>query len=109
MLSRENRLKKREDFNNISKKGNIIAGKLIFLKFLKNKLDFSRFGLIVSLKISKKAVIRNKIKRQLRSIIKENFSNIKSGLDIIVITKPEIVNKNYQEIKNDFENLLKNL
>lgn len=109
MLPQVNRLRKTKDFDNVFKKGKLIAGKLIFLKIKKNKLDISRFGFIVSLKISKKAVIRNKIKRHLREIIKENLSNIKSGLDIIITVKPEIVNKNYQDIKNDFENLLKDL
>lgn len=109
MLPKHNRLKNKKDFDNVFKKGKKIAGKLIFLKALKNKLDFSRFGFIVSLKISKKAVVRNKIKRRLRAVIKENILNIKIGLDIIIIAKPEILDKEYKEIKNDLENLLQNL
>lgn len=97
-------LKKKKDFNK-AYKGKTIAGKLIFLKAQKNNLDVSRFGFVVSSKISKKAVIRNKIKRRLREIVKD----FKKGFDIIIIVKPEIINKTYQEIKNDFENVIKNI
>lgn len=109
MLKKENRLKHTKDIENVFKNGKTIAGKLIFLKIFKNDLDISRFAFIVSTKISKKAVIRNKIKRQLREIVRTNLSNIKSGLDIVVVTKPNIIDKNYQEIKNDSENLLQNI
>ena len=96
---------KKKDFKQ-AHKGKTIAGKLIFLKVQKNNLDVSRFGFVVSLKISKKAVIRNKIKRSLREVVKD--FKIK-GFDIIIMVKPEIVDKTYQEIKKDFENIIKNI
>ena len=105
MLPKENRLKKREDFNNVFKKGKTTAGKLIFLKALKNNLNISRFGFVISVKISKKAVTRNKIKRQLREIIKRNLPNIKTGIDIVIISRPEIIAKKYQETKEEVEGL----
>ena len=107
MITRENYLRSKKDFNNVFKKGKTIAGKLVFLKITKNNLDINRFAFIISSKISKKAVIRNKIRRRLREIIRNDFNNIKTGFDIIIIVKPEIVGKNYQEIKNDLENFLK--
>ena len=106
MSIRQNRFKK-ADFNNLFKKGKTIGRELIFLRFRKNNLKQSRFCWVVSLKISKKATTRNKIKRQLREIVKANLKNIKSGFDIAIIAKPEIINKNYQEIKNVLENLIK--
>jgi ribonuclease P protein component len=106
MFKKKNRLKKTKDFDNVFKKGKTIAGKLVFLKIIKNKTDISRVGFIVSLKISKRATIRNKLKRQLRAIIKANFSDFKPGFDIITIAKPEIVNNKYQDIKEEIGNLL---
>lgn len=109
MLKKENRLRHTKDIENVWKNGKTIAGKLVFLKIIKNKKNISRFGFIVSSKISKKAVIRNKIKRQLREIIRHNLDKIKTGIDVTIIAKQEIINKEYQEIKNDFENLLQNI
>lgn len=97
----------KKEFGIVFKKGKTKAGKLVFLKILKNNLNNNRFGIIVGKKISKKAVVRNKIKRRLREIIRQ--ANVKLGFDIVIITKPEIINKNYQEIKNELENLFKTL
>jgi len=105
MLKKENRLKKKKDFDSVYKKGKTIAGKLIFLKILKNNLDINRFGFVVSKKISKKAVIRNKTKRKLREIIKKEI--IKKGFNIIINTNPEILNKDYNEIRLEIRNLFK--
>lgn len=96
---------KKKDFDNVFKKGKSKAGKLVFLKILKNNLEANRFGIIVSTKISKKAVNRNKIKRRIREIIRQ--ADIETGFDIVVVAKPEIINKNYQEIKEEIEELLK--
>lgn len=87
----------------------MLAGELVFLKFKKNKLKNTRFYWVVNLKISKKATVRNKIKRQLKEIVRKNLPHIRGGFDVIVIAKPEIVNKKYQEIKKDIEKLLKKL
>jgi len=105
MLPENNRLKKRNDFNEILKKGKAITGKFVFLKYLKNNLNVNRFGFVVSLRISKRAVIRNRIRRQLREATRRNLSNIKHGFDVLIIAKPEIINKKYQEIRNELEYL----
>lgn len=69
----------------------------------------SRFGFIVGSNISKKAVSRNLIKRRLRTVIEKNLPIIKKGFDIIVITRPQIIEKNYQEIEQDILGALKQL
>jgi ribonuclease P protein component len=98
---------KKKEFEAVFRKGKTKAGKLVFLKILKNNQDDNRFGVVVSKKISKKAVNRNKIKRRLREIIRQ--AHIKPGLNIIIIAKPEIIDKNYQDIKNELEDLFKSL
>ncbi len=39
---------KKKEFENVFKKGKTKAGKLVFLKILKNNLDDNRFGVVVS-------------------------------------------------------------
>ena len=73
----------------------------------KNDLNFSRFAAVVSLKVSKKAVVRNKIKRRLRKIFTENLENLKGTFDIAITAKPAIFEKSYLEIKTATEELLK--
>ena len=62
---------------------------------------------IVGLKISKKAVQRNKIRRQLEEIIRLKFNQIKNGFDIVILTEPKIIEKKYKEIEEILISLLK--
>jgi len=57
---------------------------------------------IVSKKISKKAVVRNKIKRRVRSIAKELLK--KGGYAVVV--KNDISNNNFQDLKDEFKKLI---
>jgi len=109
MLSSQNRLKKTGNINQISKKGNLVAGNFIFLKFTKNNLDINRFAFAVGLKISKKAVLRNKIKRRLRESIKENLLKLKTGSDFLIVARPRIIKEGYRAIKKELEALFKKI
>lgn len=100
-------LKKNQEINIVSRHGKNITGGFIFLKFLNNHHTLNRFAFVVSLKISKKAVERNKIKRRMREIIQEEISQIKPGFDFLIIAKPGIINKNYKEIQDEIRSLFK--
>ena len=101
MLSRQNRLKKKKDFERVFKQGKGFKEGFLFLKTTKNNLPASRFGFIVSKKISNKAIIRNKVKRRLRAIIRKFLPQIKKGIDIVLITQPGIEKKSFIEIEED--------
>lgn len=109
MLKKEFRIRKQKDFENVFKKGIYFSNKFLTLKVVKNNLFFSRFGFVVSKKISKKAIERNRIKRLMSEFIRLSQKEIKPDLDIIFITKPEIRGKKFKEIKEFMEKLLKNL
>ena len=57
---------------------------------------------IVSKKVSKKAVIRNRIKRRVRNIAKELLK--KGGYAIVV--KNDISNTDFQDLKYEFKKLI---
>ncbi len=60
------------------------------LKTSKNNLSYNRYRFVVSKKIDKKAVVRNKIKRMLNSCMENIFGEVKTGYDMIFIAKKEI-------------------
>jgi len=107
MLPRKYKLKKNNDFKKVFKNGRYKQKDFIKIKFLKNNLEINRFSFIVGLKISKKAVQRNKIKRRLEEIIRLNFKQIITGFDIIIFTDKEIIEKEYIEIEENLIYLLK--
>ncbi|MFH1899674.1 MAG: ribonuclease P protein component [Patescibacteria group bacterium] len=73
---------------------------------LPNNLENSRFGIVISTKISKKAVVRNKSKRQIRAVIHKNLANIEKGFDIVILTKPAVTVTDFQKIEQTLVFLL---
>ncbi len=102
MLLKVNRLKKNKDFERVFKKGQIFKEDFLVLKIFPNNLKSSRFGFIVSQKVSKKAVLRNKIKRWLKAAILSQLKNgakIQKPADIVIIVRPGARIKDFPEIK----------
>ena len=99
MLPEKNRLSKKKDFDKVFKKGKSSFDGLLGVKMLKNEQEFTRFGIIVSSKVSKKAVIRNKIKRRIRNIIAKNYNSGAAAKNVVIISLPKILGKKYNEIE----------
>lgn len=99
MLALKNRLRKTKEFDQVFKGGQSYYSNYLGLKVKKNNLSFNRFGLIIGLKISKKAVVRNHLKRQVRAIIKEQTPLLKPGHDCVFIFFPLILDKNFNELR----------
>lgn len=106
MLAKRYRLTKNKDFAKVAQQGQVVFSRALGLKWIKNNLPYSRFGIVVSLKVDKKAVVRNKVKRRIRAVLKENLSKIVKGCDFLILTKPEIKELDYQQIKDKLLNLL---
>ena len=107
MLSKKNRITKKKDFERIFKKGTSFREQFLVLKVTLSPLQASRFTFVVSRKVSKNAVVRNKIRRQLRELMRPQINEIKKRVDGVFIVLPGLENKNFQEIKNILNNLLK--
>jgi len=99
MLSKKNLLKKKTDIDRVFKKGNGFKEDFLLLKAVKNSLSFSRFGFVVSQKVSKKAVLRNKIRRRLKEIIGAKLDRIKNSQDCLLIALPGLENKDFWEME----------
>lgn len=107
MLPKANRLSKKKDFEMVFKKGKGFKEDFLILRFVSSKTKRARFGIIVSQKISKKATIRNKIKRMIRTIIKPKMSKIKKEADIVFLALPGLENKDFWEIEETINKLFK--
>lgn len=107
MLKRESRVNLKKDFENIFKIGKYSSGQFIGFKVAKKNFSDRRYGIIISKKISKKAVIRNRLKRQIRDIIEKEDINLKQGFDSILIPRKDILNKTFAETRNEIKEQLK--
>ena len=107
MLLKINRLRQKKDFKKLFQEGKSFKNNFLILKIAQNNLKESHFGFIVSKKVSKKAILRNKIKRRLRDIIRQNIKDIKKGIDVVLIILPGLEKKNFLEIKEILNTLFK--
>ena len=105
MFQKKYRLQKEKDFEDVFKKGYYSPTPLWTLKWKKNGLLYPRYGFVVSNKISKSAVIRNKIKRRLRDIVRRN--HIIYPVDMVFIVKPRIVESSFGDIQSMYMYQLK--
>lgn len=94
-MKKINRVLKNEDFQIILDNGTYVKSPSFTVVYLKNDLSRVRVGIAVSKKTGK-AVKRNKIKRQIRSMC-QSLINLNAPLDIIIIPKNDYLNKTYKE------------
>ena len=107
-LNKKNRLKKKRDFERVFKEGKAAKGNFIFVRYLKNDLDFSRFAFIVSSKVSRKAVVRNGIRRILSDISRAQLKELRPA-DIILVADKKITEVQRDKIEQDLELVFKKL
>ena len=106
MSSNLHRLKEKE-IKEVFKKGTTWRGKFLVLKIKKSNFVFSRWAFIVSTKVFKKAVARNRLRRLLRESLRGKIEAIKGGFDGIILALPNALEKNYREIDKEIEKLLR--
>lgn len=66
----------------------VISTPYFSLRFGLTKSDTGTVAVVVSKKVSKKAVIRNKIKRKFISVLKENLKEKQELYDIVIYVRP---------------------
>lgn len=103
MLAGKNRLNKKEIDQLREEKLPVLQGKFLGLVFKPS--EEKKFSLVVSSKISKKAVVRNKTKRVFYDAIKENFFDL-NGM-FLFLAKKNIIEAKKEDIANDLEGLRK--
>lgn len=92
-MKKEFRVCKNYEFSSIIKKQNVVKSSSFICYFVEKKENHSRIGISVGKKIGN-AVHRNKVKRQLRSMIDEVF-DFKESYDLIIIVRPVYLKKDY--------------
>ena len=110
-MKKEYRVKKNEDFSYIIKHKQSLANRSFIIYYVKNDLNHARIGISVSKKLGK-AVIRNKIKRQVRMIVQQTI-NFNDNYDYIVIVRNKYLDldfiSNLNELKYLYKKILKRM
>ena len=100
------RIKKNEEFSKIIKYKHSIANAAFVIYFNDRNEDVARVGISVSKKLGD-AVTRNRIKRQVREMVR-NFIDFNSyPKDLVIIVRNNYLKNDFDTNKNDLEILIK--
>ena len=107
MLKKPYRLSRQKDFGRLKHSGRSFFCPAFRLRCLANNLVRSRFAVVVSTKISKKAVVRNRLRRQILEIIRLNLDKIKPGNDFIIAVNQKALGLTSAQLEHEFLSALK--
>ena len=96
-MQRPLRLSHSLDFERARLKGKTWRQRWVHLNSVPNGLAHNRYGFIVSKRVGG-AVMRNRVKRQLRSALRTLHPTLAVGHDLIWIARNEIVGQPYSDI-----------
>lgn len=108
MLPKKQRLAKNR-IEYILKKGKKKHTHFFTVKYLSTKLPISRFCVITSLKISAKATVRNRLRRQIYEIFRLHPELPATPSDLVLISKALILQLKFAELTKNLLITLKNL
>lgn len=84
MLAHSLRFHRRNAINYIHKNGRSVRGDKISLKHIENNRDQSRIAVVVSKKVDKRAVVRNRIRRRIYEIVRTEWNTLLPGHDVVI-------------------------
>lgn len=102
-LPKNRRIKLENDFEKIFKSGRTVRHPLFLLKFLNSSLGYCRAAISVPISVSKKAVIRNKLKRIFWAALEEIFPRCRPGVDLVIVVSPSAKEKKFHQITGSLE------
>lgn len=108
MLKKENRLKSKKEFDLVKSQGRMCQSKSLGWLELRTDQVGIKIGIIVSKKISNRAVDRNKVRRKLSTAVANNFSKIKEGARVIILGKKGILEEDEKKLELEIRTILEN-
>ena len=99
MLAARFRLSKRADFTRLNRSRWVIATPLGRIRYAANRLPQSRFAVVVSSKISKKATLRNQLRRRIMEIIRLHLPDIVGGYDMMIVVNSSALLRSSKELE----------
>ena len=102
MISRDQRLRKRADFDSVRARGKRVSDNLFVLTVARSEAAQTRWGLAVGRRVGN-AVVRNRVKRKIRENIRD--MTCKTGLDVIVFARPGAADAGSESFRSSLHKL----
>ncbi len=100
---KEDRLLKRSDFKRVQKLGRKITTQSMLVLSLQGKIGRTRLGIVVSKKVGN-SVKRNRLKRLIREVFRQNKHLFDQNVDYVIIPKRTTRKLDYAKILREIQN-----
>ena len=94
------------DFQQIQSQSSSRAHPLLLLRYRRNGLERTRYGISTGRRVGS-AVVRNGIRRRLRSILRVLDAEVERGFDILLVARPAAAGVKQSELDAALRQLLK--
>ena len=100
MLSKKYRFHSRGGVKYVYQKGKTVRRPKMSLVFVDNEKGYTRVAVVVSKKVNKKAVGRNRIRRRVYEVIRKNFDLVPKKRDyIFIIFSDDVLRMPFNELE----------
>lgn len=108
MLSQHLRFHGYNSLRYLYRNGEAIRSQLFTMKFIHNpRRQHSRVAVVVSKKVLKKAVGRNRIRRRVYEILRHELPLIKGSYDIVcIVSSPEVREMEFEALRGQIKEML---
>lgn len=107
MLPRHFRLSESRTVEAVWKRGHTCSHDALRFRFFQTTRASPRIAVVVSLKVSKRAVVRNRLKRQIHAILAPLMPRLSYPVDGILAAQPGLERRTFQELSTIILVLLK--
>ncbi len=105
---KELKIRKSSQYEEIFRKSNRLRSRHFDILYVQNSLGYSRTGIVVSKKNVRSAVKRNRIKRVVREVFRNNKSLFDS-LDVVFLAKKGCEDLNYSNAKREIQDNIRSI
>ena len=110
MLPKVSRLRRSQDFARVYQRGRRLSSVSLGFRAYRRPRTLAattptRIGISISQKVSKRAVVRNRIKRQLRAACRQLFPQLRSGWDVVIVVRAAALQCDYPQFLQQLKQL----
>ncbi len=109
MLARQHRLRKSSDILRIYKKGKRVHTQHLLGHSLSTHLPVVRATVIISKKVDKRAVVRNRCRRRISESLRLELPKLTPGFDILITIKSDVRELSAAHLKQEVDQLIEKL
>lgn len=108
MISGSYRFHGHNSLRYVYKNGEAVRSRILTIKYIRNtRRQKSRFAVVVSKKVHKAAVGRNRIRRRIYELIRHEIDHIPQAYDVVVIvSSSELIDMNAEDLALQLSQLL---